>query len=142
MPITIERLDNDYHFVARNGTGNEVAMDGSPNIGGHNLGARPMEMLLMALGGCSGIDVVSILRKGRQEVAEFSMEVHGQREPGAEPSLYQAIHIHYRLVGELDAERVRRAIQLSMEKYCSVAKTLEATATITWSFELNGERYE
>ncbi|KXK53219.1 MAG: OsmC family protein [Chlorobi bacterium] len=142
MPITIERIDNDYHFVARNDTGNEVAMDGSPNIGGHNLGARPMEMLLMALGGCSGIDVVSILRKGRQEVAEFSMEVHGQREPGAEPSLYQTIHIHYRLAGELDAERVRRAIQLSMEKYCSVAKTLEATATLTWSFELNGERYE
>lgn len=142
MPITIERLDNDYHFVARNDTGNEIQMDGSPAIGGHNLGARPMQVLLMALGGCSGIDVVSILRKGRQELAEFSMDVDGQREIGAEPSLYRAIHVHYRLRGELDPDRARRAIQLSMEKYCSVAKTLEATATITWSFELNGERYE
>ena len=142
MQITIERLDNDFHFVARNDTGNEIQMDGSPAIGGHNLGARPMQLLLMALGGCSGIDVVSILRKGRQEVAKFAMEVEGQREPRADPSLYREIHVHYRLEGEIDAERVRRAIQLSMGKYCSVAKTLEATAAITWSFELNGERYE
>jgi len=122
---------------AKNESGNVVQMDASPKIGGHNLGARPMEVLLMSLAGCSTIDVLMILNKMKQPVEDYHVEVDGEREPDVEPSLYRKIHLTYFFKGNLDPDKVNRAIQLSVEKYCSVAKTLEPTATISWSAQIN-----
>jgi putative redox protein len=101
------------------------------------LGMRPMQMLLAAMGGCSAIDVIGILKKQRQDLRDLKITVTGEREPGAVPSLYQKVHAHYRFYGNLDPDKVERAINLSIEKYCSVSLTLEkAGATITHSFEI------
>ncbi|MCA6363554.1 MAG: OsmC family protein [Bacteroidetes bacterium] len=140
MHIELNRLEAPFHFEAVNDTGNTIHFDGSPEIGGQNKGVRPMQSLLMALGGCSGIDVVSILQKQKQEIESFRISIDGQRQKGAEPSLYENIHVVYHLGGPIDPAKAKRAVELSMEKYCSVAKTLEKTATITWEVELNNTR--
>ncbi len=136
MEIKLKRLDDAYQMVALNESGNSIIMDGSPAIGGGNKGMRPMQTLLAALGGCSAIDVISILNKQRQILDDIHIEIKAAREPEAVPSLFTEIHVHYKLFGELKPEKAERAIQLSMEKYCSVAKTLEKTAKITWSYEI------
>jgi putative redox protein len=140
MHIELNRLEAPFHFEAVNDTGNTIHFDASPEIGGQNKGVRPMQSLLMALGGCSGIDMVSILQKQKQEIESFRISIDGQRQKGVEPSLYENIHVVYHLSGPIDAAKAKRAAELSMEKYCSVAKTLEKTATITWEVELNNER--
>jgi putative redox protein len=136
MLIKLERRNDAYHFEASNEQGNQVNIDASPAIGGQNLGARPMELLLMGLGGCSAIDVISILKKQRIEVADFKIEINGEREPDAIPSLFKDIHIKFIVKGPVDSVKVEKAIVLSMDKYCSVAKTLEKTAKITWSLDV------
>jgi putative redox protein len=115
-------------------------MDASPTIGGENLGVRPMEMLLCALGGCSGIDVISILKKQKQEPSDFSIKIDGEREQGKEPALWKNIHAEFSFAGNLDAQKLIRAVELSLEKYCSVAKTLEQSATITYTIILNDKK--
>lgn len=136
MKIQIQRLNNAVHLRATNEEGATLEMDGSPSVGGEDKGFRPMQMLLAALGGCSTIDIVSILKKQRQPVEDIGITVEGEREPGVEPSLFKDIHVHFTLTGNLDEDKVRKAVDLSMEKYCSVAKTLEKTATITYSFSV------
>ena len=92
------------------------------------------------MGGCSAIDIISILKKQRQELIDLKITVQGEREPDAIPSLYKKVHAHYRLFGKLDPDRVEKAIVLSIDKYCSVSKTLEkAGAKITYSFEINAQ---
>lgn len=122
---------------ATNEEGNSIIMDGSESIGGENLGARPMQVVLMALAGCSSIDVLSVLKKKRQIVEDYDVEVTAEREEGKVPSLFTNIHIKYKLRGDLDPEKVKRAIELSADKYCSVSKILEKTANITWDFTIN-----
>lgn len=136
MKIEIQRKGGLYHMQARNETGNIVEMDGSPAIGGTNQGFRPMQMLLAALGGCSTIDIISILTKQKQQVEDIRITVDGKREPNAEPSLFQDIHVHFTVKGDLSEQKVKRAVDLSMEKYCSVAKTLEKSARITYDFSI------
>lgn len=136
MKIQIQRLNNAVHLRATNEEGATLEMDGSPSVGGEDKGFRPMQMLLAALGGCSTIDIVSILKKQRQPVEDIGITVEGERESGVEPSLFKDIHVHFTLTGNLDEDKVRKAVDLSMEKYCSVAKTLEKTATITYSFSV------
>jgi putative redox protein len=136
MKVELTRVDNDYHFTAKGTAGVEVHMDGSPEIGGHNAGARPMEMLLMGLGGCSAIDVIQILKKQRQQIDSFDITVTGERVPEREATVFSKIDIHFKLCGPLDAEKVRKAIDLSLEKYCSVAMILYKTATIQYTFEI------
>lgn len=136
MKVTLKRLNSDYHMEAKNESENVIEMDGSPKIGGQNLGARPMEVLLMSLAGCSSIDVISILKKMKQEVTDYHVEVEADREADVVPSLFTKIHMKYILKGTLNEDKVKRAIQLSAEKYCSVSKILEPTAEITWSYEL------
>jgi len=136
MKIQIERLNDAVHLRATNEEGASLEMDGSPAVGGEDKGFRPMQMLLAALGGCSTIDIVSILKKQRQPVDDIAITVEGEREPSVEPSLFRDIHVHFTLTGNLDEDKVRKAVDLSMEKYCSVAKTLEKTATITYSFSV------
>ena len=139
MRINLKRVDNDFNFHASNEDGNSVSIDGAPAIGGHNLGMRPMQLLLAALGSCSAIDIISILRKQKQEIDSFEIEVDGEREPvGIEGySLFKTIEVHFILKGKIDPDKADRAVKLSMEKYCSVTKTLEPTAAITYKVTLN-----
>lgn len=140
MKITLSRQNDAVHFVAQNEQDISLNIDGSPEIGGENKGFRPMQLLLAALGGCSSIDVVSILKKQRQVLEGFDIEVDGEREAGKEPSLFKDILVTFKLTGAtLDPEKVKKAVSLSMDKYCSVAKTLEPTATIKSNIVLNGQ---
>jgi putative redox protein len=138
IKIELNRLNDAFHFSASNENGNAVQMDSSPESGGGNLGMRPMQMLLAAMGGCSAIDVISILKKQRQDLKDLKITVTGEREPNATPSLYQSVHAHFRFFGDLDPDKVEKAINLSIEKYCSVSHTLaRAGAKITHSYEIN-----
>lgn len=139
MKIQVVRKNQNVLFEAKNPEGNTVLMEGADSIGGEGKGVRPMQMLLMALGGCSGIDIALILKKQKQVADTFEMEIDGEREQGVEPSLYQNIHVRFKFTGKLDHEKTVRAVDLSMEKYCSVSKTLEKSATITWSVEINNQ---
>ncbi|MFN3405473.1 MAG: OsmC family protein [Cytophagaceae bacterium] len=136
MLVELKRLNDAFHFEAKSENGNTVQIDASPAIGGQNLGARPMELLLMGLGGCSAIDIINILKKQRVEVKDFAIRINGEREPEAVPSLFKDIHITFIVQGPIDKVKVEKAIDLSLDKYCSVAKTLESTAKITYSLEI------
>ena len=137
ITIELNRLNDAFHFSAENENGNSVHLDASPDIGGENKGMRPMQMLLAAMGGCSAIDVINILRKQRQDLKDLKITVKGEREKDATPSLYQTVHAHYKFFGQLDPDKVEKAINLSIDKYCSVSKTLEkGGTTITHSFEI------
>ncbi|HTH14302.1 MAG TPA: OsmC family protein [Spirochaetia bacterium] len=135
MKITVNRLEAPFYLEARNEEGNTLTLDASPDIGGTGRGFRPMQTLLAGLGGCSAIDVVLILQKSRQTLDDIQVEIEGQRQQGVEPSLFETIHVRYKLKGTFTDEAAQRAVDWSMKKYCSVAKTLEKTATITWSWE-------
>jgi putative redox protein len=133
MIINLVKQEGAYHFEAANESGSTINIDASPAIGGTNQGPRPMELLIMGLGGCSGIDILSILRKQKIEPEGFQINIHAEREKDTTPSLFTEIHVRFTLKGDLDAGKVERAAQLSMDKYCSVAKTIEKTAKITYS---------
>lgn len=122
---------------AVNDAGNSVRIDSAVANGGNGEGVRPMQMLLMALAGCSSIDVIGILKKQRQELNDLHVTVDGERESGKEPSLFETIHVHFAFTGNVDKEKAERAVSLSLEKYCSVAKTLEKTAIITHSVSIH-----
>jgi putative redox protein len=139
MKITLKRLDDAYHMEASNEDGRTLETDGAPKIGGGNKGMRPMQLLLAAAGSCSSVDIISILKKMKQELKDFQVEVNGEREPDVVPSLFTDIHLHFKLSGNLEEEKVKRAVDLSMTKYCSVTKTLEKTAKITYSFEIKND---
>ena len=138
IKIDVLRTQNDYGFTATDAFGNRVQMDTSPETGGNNYGFRPMQLLLATLGGCSGIDVISILKKQRQTVDSFEAHIEGERAPGVEPSLYTNATIVFNLKGNIDADKANRACELSIEKYCSVAETLRrAGCNISWQVRLN-----
>ncbi len=137
MKIEIKRINEAVNLQATNEEGKSIVMDGSDAIGGMNLGMRPMQVLLASLGGCSSMDVLSILNKQRQQIDGYEVVINGEREPGVEPSLFKDIHLVFKVKGQVDEEKLKRAIDLSMTKYCSVAKTLEPTAQISYSYELN-----
>ncbi|MEO4054895.1 OsmC family protein [Solibacillus sp. CAU 1738] len=132
---TILKWSGNMAFSGTSASGHEIIMDASEAIGGQNTGARPMELLLFATAGCTGIDIISILKKMRLEPTSFQMEVKGDRAE-EEPKRFTNIHIHYSLEGSLPEEKVARAVKLSKDKYCSVAHSLNAT--ITASFSING----
>jgi putative redox protein len=136
VKIELSRLDNDLNMEAVNEMGNKVVMDGSPVDGGHDKGFRPMQMLLAAMGGCSAVDVVSILRKQRVDLKDIKITITGEREKDQTPSLYTEVHAHFKLYGHIDLEKANKAVALSVGKYCSVAKTLEKTAKVTFSVEV------
>jgi putative redox protein len=137
--ITLHRVTGDFGFEAKDEHGHTVRMDTSRETGGDDFGVRPMQMLLMGLGGCSAIDVVTILKKQRQQVDDFNIEISGEREAGKEPSLWKNIRITYFLKGHIEPEKAKRACELSMGKYCSVAAHLLQSGTkITWNVKVNG----
>lgn len=137
--IELERIGQAFHFAATSPEGHVVHIDASAATGGEDQGARPMQLLLMGLGACSGIDIVNILRKQKQTLAGLKIIVDGQRQEGVEPALFETIEVTFALEGELDRVKVRKAADLSMQKYCSVAKTLDKTADIFYSITINGE---
>ena len=127
MPkIELSRVSGDFGFEAKDEYGHIVKMDSNPQSGGLDFGVRPMQMLLMGLGGCSAIDVISILKKQRQEVRDYKMVINGDREPNVEPSLWKDVDIEFHLYGNIDPDKAQKAADLSVNKYCSVAATLVA----------------
>lgn len=134
--IELKRKDNAYLMEASNESGDTILMDAGKDLGGQGSAMRPMQVLLASMGGCSAIDVVSILKKKRQPAEDIQITIEGEREPNAEPSLYKTIHIHFKIFGKIEPSAAEQAVRLSMEKYCSVAKTLEQSAVITHSFEI------
>ncbi|MGD9500352.1 MAG: OsmC family protein, partial [Halothiobacillus sp.] len=124
-------------FMAESDSGHGIMLDGSPEIGGRNLGARPMEMVLMGLGGCTAIDVMVILGKQRQPVEDCWIELDAERADVAAPKVFTKIHVHYVVKGSgLDPKQVERAVKLSAEKYCSVSAMLKNSVDITYDFEI------
>ncbi|MEN9386680.1 MAG: hypothetical protein RLZZ185_1421 [Bacteroidota bacterium] len=144
MEVVLNRLDQDFHFEAMGSSPVSVHIDAAEGIGGHNAGARPMELLLMGLGGCTAIDVILILKKQRQIIEDFQIRVQGDREKieGTEKTPFRQINIQFELKGEIDGNKALRAIQLSMDKYCSATAQLEPSSKITHSLLLNGETFE
>jgi putative redox protein len=123
-------------FMAESGSGHAIIMDGAPDIGGKNLGPRPMEMLLMGTGGCTSVDVIMILQKSRQDVVDCEVEIEAERAED-HPKVFTRIHMHFTVKGRyLKPEVVDRAIKLSAEKYCSASIILGKTAQMTHDFEI------
>ena len=125
-------------MLAESGSGHALVMDGPPEHGGRNLGVRPMEMLLMGMGGCTQFDVLLILRRGRHHVSFCEVELEAGRAE-SDPKVFTRIHAHFRVGGKgLNEKAVERAVQLSAEKYCSASIMLGAVAEITHDFEIVG----
>lgn len=128
----------DATFLGESGSGHAIVMDGPPEHGGRNLGVRPMEMLLLGMGGCTAFDVVHILKKSRQAITDCVAEISAERAE-QDPKIYTSIHVHFIVTGrDLDEKRVARAVELSAGKYCSASIMLGKSATITHDFELRG----
>ncbi|HRE12951.1 MAG TPA: OsmC family protein [Usitatibacteraceae bacterium] len=130
------KLVEGITFVAESGSGHAVVMDASPEVGGRNLGARPMELLLMGTGGCSAIDVIHILRKARQSVTDCVVELDADRAP-EDPKVFTAIRMKFIVTGKgLNPVQVERAVKLSKEKYCSASIMLAHSAALSTEIEI------
>ncbi len=135
MKATVKWLDN-MSFVGESGSGHSVVMDGPPDDGGRNLGVRPMEMVLLGMGGCTAFDVVHILKRARQNIVDCHVELEAERAVDI-PKVFTKIHAHYIIKGKgLDAKKVERAINMTAEKYCSVSIMLAHSVEITHDFEI------
>lgn len=130
------KLAEGMTFVAESGSGHAVVVDGNPEIGGRDLGPRPMELVLMGTASCSAIDVVLILRRSRQEITDCIVEIEGERAT-EDPKVFTKIHFHFIVTGKALAQsHVERAIRLSKEKYCSATAMMAKTAEITTGYEI------
>ncbi|MDB2534311.1 OsmC family protein [Porticoccaceae bacterium] len=124
MQATVKWVDG-VMFLGESGSGHSVVMDGAPDQGGRNMGVRPMEMILVGLGGCASFDVMSMLQKGRQQVTDCRAEVEAERVD-AVPAVFSKIHLNFVVTGvNLKEAQVKRAVELSAEKYCSASIMLE-----------------
>ena len=125
-------------FVGESGSGHSVLMDGPPELGGRNLGVRPMEMMLLGLGGCTSFDVMHILKKARQPVADCVVELEAERAE-TEPKVFTRIHVHFIVSGHgINESQVKRAVEQSAEKYCSASIMLtRAGVEITHNYEIH-----
>tara|TARA_R110002020_G_scaffold37967_1_gene114528 strand:- start:36 stop:455 length:420 start_codon:yes stop_codon:yes gene_type:complete len=137
MKVSLNRINDNYLFEAKGASGVPVLIDNKTDE--PSKGASPMELLLMGVGGCNAIDIVMILKKQRQEITSYKIEVEGQRKEVREAKPFEAIHVKLYLEGKIDDAKAVRAAQLSFEKYCSVSITLEASVKITYSIILNGK---
>lgn len=138
MPkVTLHRIDQDFLLEAHNAVGSKLYMDGNPEIGGHDHGFRPLETMIASLGGCSSMDVIMILKKQRQQIDNYDVEIEYERDQTLQPALITRIHIKFIVKGKVDEDKLNKAIELSLDKYCTVSKMLEKTAKITYSYELH-----
>jgi putative redox protein len=138
MNLTLSRKAAPYHFSISNESGKTVETDASTEIGGSDAAVRPMELLLAGLASCSSIDIVLLLEKMRQPLIDIRVDIQAQRRQNETPSLFESIHLHYILFGNIDKEKAEKAINMSIDKYCSVAKIIEKTCSIHWDFEIRG----
>ena len=138
MKVTLNRVNDNFHFELKNERGHIVNVDSRPEFGGNDMGPSPMELVLMGVAGCSAIDMISILKEQRQEITSFKAAVDGERVQVGEAKPFKDIYVVFSLEGEINPEKASRAAQLSFEKYCSVSKTLEPTATVHYKVVLNG----
>ncbi len=135
MKARIKWVENAT-FLGESGSGHAVVMDGPPDLGGRNLGARPMEMLLLGMGGCTAFDVVHILKKARQPISDCVAELSAERAE-TDPKIFTKIHVHFVVSGSgLKEAQVKRAVELSAEKYCSASIMLGKVAEVTHDFEI------
>jgi putative redox protein len=135
MQARIKWVEN-VSFLAQSESGHSVLLDGAPAAGGKNLGPRPMEMVLMGTGGCTAFDVVTILKKGRADIVDVEVDLQAERAE-TDPKVFTRIHMHFVVKGrQLKEEQVRRAIELSADKYCSASIMLKQTVEITHDFEI------
>lgn len=138
MKITLNRINDDFLFECKNEQGNSILLDNTTIDGAK--GVSPMQAVLMAVAGCSGIDVVSILKKQRQEITDFKAEVEGERIQMDEAKPFKTIKVKFLLEGNIDPKKAKKAAGLSFEKYCSVSKTLEPNVEVDYEVFVNGEK--
>ena len=135
MKATVKWLDN-MSFVGESESGHSVVMDGPPDSGGRNMGVRPMEMVLLGMGGCTAFDLVLILQRQRQQVIDCRVELDADRADDV-PKVFTRIHVHYVVTGKgLDDKKVARAVEMTAEKYCSVSIMLAQSVDITHDYEI------
>ena len=137
MKITLNRINDDYLFECKNAVGNTILLNNNSQSESSE-GVSPMETILMAVAGCSGIDILSILKKQRQQISKFSAEVKGERIPVADAKPFKKIKVKFILEGKIDPKKAQKSAQLSFEKYCSVSKTLDPNVEIKYEVFVNG----
>lgn len=138
MDVSLERIHDRIQFEAENESGYTFTVASDEEMEG----VSPMEMVALGLGGCSSVDVLSILETQRQSVEAYDVDVEAERASDEVPAVFTTLHVHYVVDGDVAPEKVRRAIELSLDKYCSVSHMLEATATISYTFTVNGTDYD
>ena len=136
MHVELRKLNEGILFEGINEDGLTVKIEGGPSEGGTGVGLRPMQMALMALAGCTSIDVMLILNKMRQEVSDYQVIVDGKRAEDQTPKKFTDIHMHFILEGQIDQDKAERAVELSIEKYCSVAHSLNPEINITFDVKI------
>ncbi|AZR82903.1 OsmC family protein [Thiomicrospira sp. S5] len=133
---TVVKWQGGMAFKGTTESGHDVLMDAAPEVGGDNKGARPMEMVLLGLGGCTSIDVMMMLQKSQQDVTDCEVEIASERSDSI-PKVFTKIHVHFKVSGHgLNPKKVERAVNLSAEKYCSVSKMLEHSVEMSHDFEI------
>ena len=136
MEINLIRKSGKFNFEAENSAGYTVELDAKPAIGGEGKGFRPMETLLIGLGGCSGIDVVNVLTKQKEPLDDIKIKINATRRDEI-PEIFEVINIHFDLYGNLNQQKAERALALTFEKYCSVSNILGRSATINFTFTIH-----
>lgn len=138
MKITLNRLDNDFLFECANENGQKILLNNTREE--KNKGVSPMEAVLMSVAGCSGIDIIHILKKQQQNITHFSAEVEGTRIQEGDAKPFEKILVKFSLKGEIDEDKAKKAATLSFEKYCSVSKMLEASVDVGFEINVNGKK--
>ena len=137
MEINLIRKSGKFNFEAANETGFKVELDAKEAIGGEGKGFRPMEMLLVGLGGCSGIDMVNVLTKQKEPLDDIKIKINATRKDEEMPPIFDVIDIHFDLYGGLNTQKVERALALTFEKYCSVSNILGRSATLNFTYTIH-----
>ena len=136
MEINLIRKSGKFNFEASNESGFTVELDANPSIGGEGKGFRPMETLLIGLGGCSGIDMVNMLTKQKEPLDDVKININATRRNEETPPIFELINIHFNLYGDLNTAKVERALQMTFDKYCSVANILSRSAEIKFTYTI------
>ena len=137
MEINLIRKNKKFNFEAANPAGQIVEIDAKPEIGGEGMGFRPMEMLLVGLGGCSGIDMVNVLQKQKEPLDDIRINIKASRRDEEMPPIFEQINIHFDLYGSLNQQKVERALSLTFEKYCSVSNILGRSAILKYTYTIH-----
>lgn len=136
MKITLRRVNDAVRFEATNERGHAVLVEGGQNAGGEALAPSPTEYLMISQASCTAVDIVELLKKMRQPLEHLEIEAIGRRAEDQVPKIFTGIHLHYKVYGDVKEAKVEKAIQLSIEKYCTVSKMIDHITKITYSFEV------